>query len=167
VWNQCHGQRKRKGQHHSWLYKAAFIRAPCTRQKVSRQIFAGRYGIMRRKRHNMNDSGRDCEGFLILERTMRLGTTFLIFISILLLSGLTYCIAESEDKYEEDEENGESSKQYFRIFAAHVIMTVIAWAFLTPIAVASSFLPSLLPIDWWFKVHLCFNSLSYISLLSF
>jgi len=56
----------------------------------------------------------------------------------------------------------ESSKNYTKIFAAHGIMAVIAWAFLTPFAVASTFLRSLFTSPLWFKVHLYFNCMSFI-----
>lgn len=58
--------------------------------------------------------------------------------------------------------SAESEKNYAKIFAAHGIMAVIAWAFLTPFAVASTFLRSLFSGPLWFKIHLYFNSMSFV-----
>ena len=72
---------------------------------------------------------------------MQCGTTFMVIIGFLLCSSLTYCITEGEvEKRELKDENGQSSKNYFRIFAAHGNMAAITWAFLILITMASAFL---------------------------
>jgi len=48
------------------------------------------------------------------------------------------------------------------IWAAHGIIAIIAWAFLMPFGVASTFLRSLFSSDKWFKAHLWFNATAYV-----
>jgi len=59
-----------------------------------------------------------------------------------------------------------NTKNYTKIFAAHGIMAVIAWAFLTPIAIASSFLRSLFSTPLWFKIHMYFNCITFVLTLT-
>jgi len=72
------------------------------------------------------------------------------------LSGATPAVVDTEA----------STKNYTKIFAAHGIMAVIAWAFLTPIAIASSFLRSLFSTPLWFKIHMYFNCISFVLTLT-
>jgi hypothetical protein len=46
------------------------------------------------------------------------------------------------------------------------LMAVIAWAFLTPFALGSAFVRSLLPIPLWFKLHMYFNFGSFVLTLT-
>jgi len=71
---------------------------------------------------------------------------------VLDLSGATAAVVEPQ----------QSTKNYTKIFAAHGIMAVIAWAFLTPFAIGSAFLRSLSPTPLWFKLHMYLNSISFI-----
>jgi len=71
---------------------------------------------------------------------------------VLDLSGATAAVVESQ----------QSTKNYTKIFAAHGIMAVIAWAFLTPFAVGATFLRSLFPTPLWFKLHMYLNSISFV-----
>jgi|NOAtaT_6_FD_contig_121_436092_length_1436_multi_5_in_0_out_0_1 hypothetical protein len=72
------------------------------------------------------------------------------------LSGVTPAVVDSE----------QSAKNYTKIFAAHGIMAVIAWAFLTPFAVGSAFVRSLLPTTLWFKLHMYVNFSSFVLTLT-
>jgi hypothetical protein len=67
---------------------------------------------------------------------------------------------------EQPKEQQQSSKNYTKIFAAHGIMAVIAWAFLTPVAIAVSFLRSLFISAFWFKLHIYFNCATFILTLT-
>jgi hypothetical protein len=75
---------------------------------------------------------------------------------VLDVSGDTPAVVDSE----------QSAKNYTKIFAAHGIMAVIAWAFLTPFAVGSAFVRSLLPTTLWFKLHMYLNFSSFVLTLT-
>jgi hypothetical protein len=51
----------------------------------------------------------------------------------------------------------QSERNYTKIITAHGFMAVIAWAFLTPFAIGSACVRSLLPTPLWFKLHMYLN----------
>jgi hypothetical protein len=67
---------------------------------------------------------------------------------------------------EKPQEQQKSSKNYTKIFAAHGIMAVIAWAFLTPFAIGISFLRGLFFSALWFKLHMYVNFATFLLTLT-
>lgn len=67
---------------------------------------------------------------------------------------------------EEEEEHEHSSTNIMKIFAVHGFMAIVAWAFLTPLAVGAAFLRSYLSSALWWKLHMYLNSITFVITLA-